>query len=85
MYWRIILNIDTKIKYLKVESKIYEVTELSFRKMKITAAEINTPAADLPEEEVFDYRLLNDYRIKLINGKDKAEVIDFADWKSKNW
>lgn len=78
------MNSDTKIKYLKVLNKNYAVTEISFCDMTITAVEINTPAADLPEEEVFDYQLFSDYRIKLINGKGNAEIIDFVDWKSKN-
>lgn len=75
---------NTKIKYIKIENKIYKVTEISFYDMQITAVEVNTPAADLPEEEVFDYQLFSDYRIKLINGKGNAEIIDFVDWKSKN-
>lgn len=73
-----------KIRYLKVEKKIYEVTEISFYDMIITAVEINTPAANLPEEEIFNYQLFSDYMIKLINGKGNAEIIDFMDWKSKN-
>lgn len=78
------LGNETEIQYLKIENKIYHITVLSLYKMQITAVEIKTPAADLPEEEVFDYQLFSDYRIKLINGKGKAEVIDFVDWKSKN-
>ena len=61
------MNIGTKIKYLKVENKIYKVAEISFCDMTITAVEINTFAADLPKEEIFGYELFSDFKIKLIN------------------
>ena len=48
------LGNETEIQYLKIENKIYHITDLSLYSMQITAVEVNTPAADLPEEEVFD-------------------------------
>lgn len=78
------LENNTEIQYLKVENKIYHITDLSLYSMQITAVEVNTPVADLPEYQIFDYDLFRGYHIKLINNNGQAEIIDFVDWKSKN-
>lgn len=78
------LENNTEIKYLKVENKIYHITDLSLYSMQITAVEVNTPVADLPEYQIFDYDLFRGYHIKLINNNGQAEIIDIEDWKNKN-
>ena len=78
------LENNTEIQYLKVENKIYHITDLSLYSMQITAVEVNTPVADLPEYQIFDYDLFRGYHIKLINNNGQAEIIDFEGWKSKN-
>ena len=75
---------DTEIQYLKIENKIYHITDLSLYKMQITAVEVNTPAAELPEYQIFDYDLFKGYHIKLINNNGQAKIIDFEAWKRKN-
>lgn len=78
---------DTEIQYIIIENKIYHITDLSLYSMQITAVEVNTPAAELPEHQIFDYvndDLFKGYHIKLINNNGQAEIIDFEDWKSKN-
>ena len=78
------LENNTEIQYLKVENKIYHITDLSLYSMQITAVEVNTPVADLPEYQIFDYDLFRGYHIKLINNNGQAEIIDFENWKNKN-
>lgn len=78
------LENNTEIQYLKVENTIYHITDLSLYSMQITAVEVNTPAADLPEHQIFDYMFFSGYHIKLINNNGQAKIIDFVDWKSKN-
>lgn len=78
------LENNTEIQYLKVENKIYHITDLSLYSMRITAVEVNTPASELPEYQIFDYDLFRGYHIKLINNNGQAEIIDFEGWKSKN-
>ena len=78
------LSNNTKIKYLKVQDKLYQITEISFFNLAITAVELNTPAADLPEDEIWDIDFFKDYHIKLINNVGQAKIVDFTEWKSKN-
>ena len=79
------LENNTEIQYLKIENnKIYHITDLSLYRMQITAVEVNTPAAELPEHQIFDYDLFRGYHTKLINNNGQAKIIDFEDWKSKN-
>lgn len=75
---------NTKIKYLRVDDKIYEITNLSFFYMSITAVETLLPAASLPEEEIWDLNFFGDYKIKLINNGGQSKIINFFDYKSKN-
>lgn len=75
---------NTKIKYLRLEDKIYQITEISFFRMAITAVELNTPAADIPEDEIWDLDFFKDYHIKLINKSGQAEIVDFTEWKKRN-
>ena len=77
------LENNTEIQFLKIQDKIYHITDLSLYRMQITAIEVNTPAAELPEHQIFDYYLFRGYHIKLINN-GQAKIIDFEDWKSKN-
>ena len=52
--------------------------------MAITAMELNTPAADIPEDEIWDLDFFKDYHIKLINKSGQAEIVDFTEWKKRN-
>ena len=78
------LENNTEIQYIIIKNKIYHITDLSLYRMQITAVEVNTPAAELPEYQIFDYDLFKGYHIKLINNNGQAEIIDFEGWKSKN-
>ena len=52
---RRVTNINnTKIKYLQVEDRLYEVTKISFFSMEIEASETNLAVDDVCEDEVWD-------------------------------
>lgn len=71
---------DTKIKYLKVQDKLYKVFYISFYYMNIEADETNMTVDDVPADEIFDIQDFKDFRIALMNktGNNVAEIIDFG-------
>ena len=73
----------TKIKYLHVADRIYEVTRVSFFYMLIEAVETNLSLSDVPEDELWDLDHFKTYTVKLINNGGQAEIVDFSAWKSK--
>lgn len=74
---------NTKIKYLKVQDKLYEVTSISFFHMSIEATETELDPAAVPEDEIWDLEFFKDYKVKLVNKSGGAEIIDFEEWKSR--
>lgn len=79
------LSNNTKIKYLKLPgNKLYQIIEISFFHLAITAVESKTPAADIPEDEIWDIDFFKDYHIKLINNVGQAKIVDFTEWKRRN-
>lgn len=52
--------------------------------MTIEAIETNLTAADVPEDELWDFSEFKDYRVKLINNRGVAEIVNFEEWRSKN-
>ena len=58
---------NTKIKFLNVADKIYQVTDISFFHMTIEATETNLTAADVPEYELWDISEFERYKVRLIN------------------
>lgn len=74
---------NTKIKYLKVKDKIYEIKRISFFYMEFEAEQTDLTVDDVSECELWDIREFKNYRIKLITGSDKAEIVDFSDWVNR--
>lgn len=72
---------NSKIKYIKVLDKFYEVEDISFSNLTIRAAETDYFITDIPENEAFDISELKEFKITLINKMGQAEVIDFVKWK----
>lgn len=70
---------NTKIKYLNVEGKVYEVTRISFFYMSIEASETDLTINDLPEDEVWDLEEFKRYKVKLVNGSDMGEIVEFGE------
>ena len=48
--------------------------------MEIEASETDLTIDDVPECEVWDLEEFKNYKVKLINGSGKAEIVDFSDW-----
>jgi hypothetical protein len=78
------LGNSTKIKYLKVTDKIYEVIKISFFYMSIEAVETELSVDDVPENEIWDIVEFKHYKVKLINNNGAAEIINIEKWKTQN-
>ncbi len=74
---------NTKIKFLNVADKIYQVTDISFFHMTIEATETNLTAADVPEYELWDISEFERYKVRLINNDGMGEIVDFGEFKEK--
>lgn len=72
----------TKIKFIKVLDKIYQVVNISFFHMRLEAAETKLTIEEVAEDELFDVMDFKNYSLKLINNNGCAEMIDFEKWKS---
>lgn len=75
----IIIN-STKIKYLKVMDKLYEVRDISFYYQTIRAVETDLSLDNAPIEEVFDIFDFKDMKVTLINKKSQGKLIDFNEF-----
>lgn len=51
--------------------------------MEIKAVEIQSPAASIPEDEIWDISEFTNYKITLINNGGRAEIVDFEEYKSR--
>ena len=51
--------------------------------MKIEATETNLTVDDVPEDETWDLEEFKNYKVKLINGSGKAEIVEFEDFKKE--
>lgn len=58
---------ETKIKYILVEDKLYEVERISFYHMTIQARACDKDVADVPEDEVFPWKSVAEFKILLEN------------------
>lgn len=74
---------NTKIKYLNVENKIYQITDISFFHMTIEAIETDLTATDVPEDELWDIEEFKKYKVRLINNGGMGEIVDFEKWKKE--
>lgn len=75
----IIIN-STKIKYLKVMDKLYEVRDISFYYQTIRAVETELSLDNALIEEVFDIFDFKDMKVTLINKKSQGKLIDFNEF-----
>lgn len=53
--------------------------------MTVEAVQTDLTVNDVPENEVWDISEFKNYKVKLVNNGGQAEVIDFDEWKDKNW
>lgn len=69
---------DTRIQYLLVGGKLYQVTHIDFFELTIEARESDLSVSDVPEEEVFCLEDFGEFKVTLRNGGGK--VVDFGEW-----
>ena len=74
---------ETKIKYLLVVDKIYEVTSINWLHFALEARETDLRVTDIPDSEVFPLENFTDFKVRLVNGSGVAEIIDFEEWKER--
>ncbi len=76
---------DTKIKYLSVaDTKIYKVTDIDFCNLTIEAKQTDLNIGDVPESELWDISYFEDFRVRLVNRKGEAKIIDMEEWLERN-
>ena len=76
---------DTKIKYLSVaDTKIYKVTNIDFCNLTIEAKQTDLNIGDVPESELWDISYFEDFRVRLVNWKGEAKIIDMEEWLEEN-
>lgn len=68
---------DTKIKYLLVADKIYNVTDINFCNLTIVAIEADLTITDIAENE-FKVEDFSEFYIVLHNLSKNATAIDFV-------
>lgn len=65
---------------MKAIDKIYEIKKISFFYMTIEAEQTDLTVNDVSEDETWDLEEFKRYKVKLINGSGKAEIVEFSDW-----
>lgn len=66
---------ETRIKYILVCSKLYEVERISFFAFSVSAMETDKTISDVPAEEVFDLTDFKEFHVTLRNWH--GNVVDF--------
>lgn len=69
---------DTKIKYIKVVDKLYEVEKISFYNFTVTAKETEKKIDDVPANEIFDITDFPEFLVTLHNWQ--GNVVDFVEY-----
>lgn len=70
----------SKIKYISVSGKIYEVTSINLLHLTLEAEETGLSVFDVPEVELWNISDLEEFEIRLVNSSGGADVIDMAEW-----
>lgn len=73
-----VIGTETKIKYIQIKDKLYEITDISFYHMTIRAVELSQPAARPEENEIFDVTDFKEFKVTLVNNGGQGEIIDFT-------
>lgn len=75
----VIIN-DTRIRYLLVGDRLYQVTHIDFSELTIEARECDLDVVDVPEEEIFCLEDFGGFKVTLHNVGGKGKVVDFGEW-----
>lgn len=68
----------TRIQYLSVGDKLYQVTHIDFADLMIEAMESDLDVCDVPENEIFCLEDFGEFKVTLRNGGGK--IVDFGEW-----
>lgn len=80
---------NTRIKYIKILDRLYEVEKISFFYFTVQAKETDKTISDVPDEEVFDLTDFKEFHITLRNWH--GNLVDFKKYvenrkvKSAKW
>lgn len=69
---------DTRIKYILVCGKLYEVEQINFFDFNVQAKETDKTISDVPTEEVFDLTDFKEFHVTLRNWH--GNVVDFMEY-----
>ena len=69
---------DTKIQYLLVGDKLYQVTHIDFSDLILEARECDLDVSDVLENEVFRLEDFGEFKVILRN---RGGIVDFEMWK----
>ena len=69
---------DTRIKYIKILDRIYEVESISFFNFTVQAKETDITISDVPAEEVFDLTDFKEFKVILRNWQ--GNIVDFMEY-----
>lgn len=75
---RILKINETRIKYIRVADKLYEIEKISFYYFTVSAKETDKTISDVPAEEIFDITDFKDFKITLRNWH--GNVVDFMEY-----
>ena len=75
---------NTKIKYISVLDKVYEVISIQWLHSYLEARETDLSINDVPESELWDISYFEDFRVRLVNCSGKTEIVDMAEWLEEN-
>lgn len=71
---------NTKIKYISVGDKVYEVTSIQWLHLYLEAKQTDLNIDDVEESELWDISYFGDFRVRLVNRKGETKIIDMAEW-----
>lgn len=57
----------SKIKYVSVGNKLYEVEKISFYDFSVEARETDLTVTDVSVDEIFDISEMRDFKVRLVN------------------
>ncbi len=63
-----------------VSIKVYEVISIQWLHSYLEARETDLSINDVPESELWDISYFEDFRVRLVNRKGEAKIIDMAEW-----
>ena len=69
---------ETRIKYILVCSKLYEVERISFFAFSVSAKETEKTVDDVPANEIFDITDFPEFLVTLHNWQ--GNVVDFVEY-----